>query len=97
MNGKRYCIKSSEKTIQVNGVSLELETICNKRYNIQVIKKMVYYGVLREILLLYFLAFHVSLFECNWMGSASDVREEDEFTLVNFSPRGNKWDRDPSF
>ena len=95
VKGKRYCIKSSEKTTQDSGVSLEVETVSNEKDSTQVVKKMVYYGVLREILLLDFFAFHVSLFRCDWMGSASDVREEDEFTLVNFSPHGNRWDRDP--
>ena len=95
VNGKRYCIKSSEKSTQDSGVSLEAETVCNERDGTQVVKKMVYYGVLTEILLLDFLAFRVPLFRCDWMGSASDVREEDGFTLVNFSSHGNKQDRGP--
>ncbi|KAK3205598.1 hypothetical protein Dsin_019644 [Dipteronia sinensis] len=56
---------------------------------------MVYYGVLREILLLDFYAFRVPLFKCDWVGSGSDVKIEDGFTLVNLHPRVNKFDKDP--
>ncbi|KAL5834841.1 hypothetical protein ACOSQ3_014430 [Xanthoceras sorbifolium] len=56
---------------------------------------MVYYGVLREILLLDFSTFRVPLFKCDWVSCGSDVRVKDGFTLINLHPCVNKFDRDP--
>ena len=98
VNGKRYRTIDSEKSTQDSGVSLEAETICtnNARDGTQVIKKMVYYGILREILLLDFYdKFCVPLFKCDWVSNGSDVKVEDGFTLVNLHPRVNKFARDP--
>ncbi|KAL5777866.1 hypothetical protein ACOSP7_010792 [Xanthoceras sorbifolium] len=55
---------------------------------------MVYYGVLRKILLVDYNQFRVPLFKCDWV-SGNDVKVEDGFTLVNLHPRVNKYDRDP--
>ncbi|KAK3219664.1 hypothetical protein Dsin_013634 [Dipteronia sinensis] len=97
VNGKRYLTIDSDISTQDGGVSLEAETVytINAREGTQVIKKMVYYEVLREILLLDFYAFSVLLFKCDWVGSGSDVKIEDGFTLVNLHPLVNKFDRDP--
>ncbi|KAL5846312.1 hypothetical protein ACOSQ3_009836 [Xanthoceras sorbifolium] len=96
INRKSYRTMDSEKSTQDSGVSLKAETVCtiNARNGTQVVKKMVYYGVLREILFLDDSAFCVPLFKCDWVSCGSDVRVEDGFTLVNFHPRVNKFGRD---
>ncbi|KAL5846160.1 hypothetical protein ACOSQ3_009684 [Xanthoceras sorbifolium] len=96
VNGKRYRTKDSEKSTQDSGVSIEAETVCTitGRDGLQVTKKMVYYGVLRKILLVDYNQFRVPLFKCDWV-SGNDVKVEDGFTLVNLHPRVNKYDRDP--
>ncbi|KAL5831837.1 hypothetical protein ACOSQ4_017191 [Xanthoceras sorbifolium] len=85
-----------EKSTQDSGVSIEAETVCTitGRDGSQVTKKMVYYGVLRKILLVDYNQFRVPLFKCDWV-SGNDVKVEDGFTLVNLHPRVNKYDRDP--
>ncbi|KAL5757616.1 hypothetical protein ACOSP7_020227 [Xanthoceras sorbifolium] len=86
----------SEKSTQDSGVSIEAETVCTitGRDGSQVTKKMVYYGVLRKILLVDYNQFRVPLFKCDWV-SGNDVKVEDGFTLVNLHPRVNKYDKDP--
>ncbi|KAL5856716.1 hypothetical protein ACOSQ3_004174 [Xanthoceras sorbifolium] len=94
INGKTK--DDSEKSTQDSGVSIEAETVCTitGRDGSQVTKKMVYYGVLRKILLVDYNQFRVPLFKCDWV-SGNDVKVEDGFTLVNLHPRVNKYDRDP--
>ncbi|KAL5732587.1 hypothetical protein ACOSP7_031943 [Xanthoceras sorbifolium] len=84
------------KSTQDSGVSIEAETVCTitGRDGSQVTKKMVYYGVLRKILLVDYNQFRVPLFKCDWV-SGNDVKVEDGFTLVNLHPRVNKYDIDP--
>ncbi|KAL5832876.1 hypothetical protein ACOSQ3_016550 [Xanthoceras sorbifolium] len=84
------------KSTQDSGVSIEAETVCTitGRDGSQVTKKMVYYGVLRKILLVDYNQFRVPLFKCDWV-SGNDVKVEDGFTLVNLHPCVNKYDRDP--
>ncbi|KAL5840363.1 hypothetical protein ACOSQ4_012971 [Xanthoceras sorbifolium] len=96
-DGNLECVDQCNiKSTQDSGVSIEAETVCTitGRDGSQVTKKMVYYGVLRKILLVDYNQFRVPLFKCDWV-SGNDVKVEDGFTLVNLHPRVNKYDRDP--
>ncbi|TXG72584.1 hypothetical protein EZV62_001163 [Acer yangbiense] len=89
VNGKRYRTIDSEKCTQDSGVSLEAEMICtnNAKDDTQVIKKMVYYGILREILLLDFYKFCVPLFKCDWEIS----QRYTELARKNETPQTTSW------
>ena len=75
VNGRRCRTKDSEKSTQDSGVSIEAETVCIERDGSEVVKKIVYYGVLREIILLNFHKFKVPIFKCDWVGnSKNDIK-----------------------
>lgn len=74
IKGCQYRIKDSEKYTQDNGVSREANTICYKKGH-ELVKRLEYYDVLKEIVVLDFDAFKVILFKCDWVGNGkNDVK-----------------------
>ena len=96
VNGRRYRTFETEKSTQDSGVALEADTVYVEKDGTQTLKKIAYYGVLREIILLNYRAFKVPLFRCDWVGSGkNDVKLEDGLTLVNLNNARGTHSRDP--
>ncbi|KAK9183250.1 hypothetical protein WN944_026400 [Citrus x changshan-huyou] len=97
INGLRFHTKDAEKSRQNNGVSLEATTICraSAKDNAQVIGKVTYYGVLREIIVLDYHTFQLPIFRYDWANIVNCVRDDDGFTLVNLHEGQSQFEKDP--
>ncbi|CAN6691810.1 unnamed protein product [Malus baccata var. baccata] len=91
VNGRRFCTRASEKTTQDSGVYLEAETSVN---GTEEIKKVLYYGVIQEILVMDYYTFRVPIFKCDWANTSNGIKVDDGFTLVNLH-RLNQFQNDP--
>ncbi|KAH9680378.1 hypothetical protein KPL71_026529 [Citrus sinensis] len=97
INGLRFHTKEAEKSRQDSGVSLEANTICraSARDPTQVVGKVPYYGVLRDILVLDYNTFQVPIFKCDWANIVNGVKVEEGFTLVNLHEGQSQFGNDP--
>ncbi|KAK9289285.1 hypothetical protein L1049_017761 [Liquidambar formosana] len=97
INGIRFHTKDAEKSTQNSGVSIKAETMCRSsaRDNTQVIGKISYYGIIRDIILLDYNTFRVPIFRCDWANIVNGVKIEDGFTLVNLHEGLSQFERDP--
>ncbi|XP_059668758.1 uncharacterized protein LOC132313832 [Cornus florida] len=94
-NGPRR--EDVERSTQDSGVSLEAETICqsSERDTNQVLGKVSYYGVLKDILLLDYHTFKVPIFDCEWENIRNGIKVEDGFVLVNLHEGQSQFQSDP--
>ncbi|XP_050110575.1 uncharacterized protein LOC126589350 isoform X1 [Malus sylvestris] len=76
VNGRRFCTRASEKTTQDSGVYLEAETSVN---GTEEIKKVLYYGVIQEILVMDYYAFRVPIFKCDWANTSNGIKAKQVF------------------
>lgn len=97
VNGQRFHTKDVERSTQNSGVTIEAETICRSsaRDTNQVVQKISYYGVLKEIILLDYRTFKVPLFHCDWANIRNGIKVEDGLTLVNLQEGQSQFARDP--
>ena len=97
INGLRFHTKEAEKSRQDSGVSLEANTICraSARDPTQVVGKVTYYGVLRDILVLDYNTFQVPIFKCDWANIVNGVKVDEGFTLVNLHEGQSQFGNDP--
>ncbi|KAH9803018.1 hypothetical protein KPL71_001620 [Citrus sinensis] len=97
INGFRFHTKEAEKSRQDSGVSLEANTICraSARDPTQVVGKVTYYGVLRDILVLDYNTFQVPIFKCDWANIVNGVKVDEGFTLVNLHEGQSQFGNDP--
>ena len=86
INNIRFNTKDCENSRQNSGVLIEAKTICRSSASDmrQVIGKMFYYGVIRDIILLDYHTFRVPIFKCDWANIVNGLKVDDHgFTLVN--------------
>ncbi|KAK9269335.1 hypothetical protein L1049_001106 [Liquidambar formosana] len=97
INGIRFHTKDAEKSRQNSSVSIKAETMCRSsaRDNTQVIGKISYYGIIRDIILLDYNTFRVPIFRCDWANIVNCVKVDDEFTLVNLHEGLSQFEKDP--
>ncbi|XP_059630504.1 uncharacterized protein LOC132273557 [Cornus florida] len=97
VNGQRFHTKDIERSTQDSGVSIETETICRSsvRDTNQVIEKITYYGILKDIILLNYYTFEVPLFDCDWANIRNGIKVDDGFTLVNLREGQSQFAKDP--
>lgn len=97
INGHRFHTIDTQNSTQDSGVSIEAETICRSsvRDNSQVVGKVSYYGVIKDIILLDYYTFKVPVFNCDWANPGNGVKIEDGFTLVNLHQGQKMFERDP--
>ena len=97
INGFRFHTKDSEKSRQNSGILVEANTICRSsaKDNTQVVGKVMFYGVLREIMLLDYNSFKVPLFKCDWANIVNGIKREEGFTLVNLHDGLSQFENDP--
>ncbi|XP_059638836.1 uncharacterized protein LOC132281118 [Cornus florida] len=97
INGQRFHTKDVEISTQDSGVSLEAEIICQSsaRDTNQVLGKVSYYGVLKDILLLDYHTFKVPIFDCEWANIRNGIKVEDGFVLVNLHEGQSQFQSDP--
>ncbi|XP_059624867.1 uncharacterized protein LOC132268136 isoform X2 [Cornus florida] len=97
VNGQQFHTKNVERSTQDSGVSIEVETICQSsaRDTNQVVGKVSYYGVLKDILLLDYYTFKVPIFDCEWANIRNGIKVEDGFVLVNLHEGQSQFRRDP--
>ncbi|XP_022889359.1 uncharacterized protein LOC111404854 [Olea europaea var. sylvestris] len=84
-NGFRFHTKDAENFRQNSGILVEATTICRSsaKYTAHVVGKVLYYGVLRDIIVLDYNTFHIPIFWCDWANIVNGIKKEDGFTLVN--------------
>lgn len=72
---------------QNSGVTYEAFSMCRSsaRDTRHMADIVAFYGVIQEIIMLDYNMFQVPLFKCKWANKGNGVKEEDGFTLVNFS------------
>ena len=99
INGLRFHKEDAEKSIENSGVSLVATTICRAsvRYNIQVIREVTYYGVLKGIIVLDYHTFQLLIFRCDWEDIANGVKDDNGFTLINLHERQSQFKKDPFY
>lgn len=97
ISGVCFCTWDSKKSTQDSGVSIEAETTCRSsaKDTSQIVQKISYYGVIRDIILLDYHTFRVPLFDCQWANITNGVKVEDGFTLVNLHEGHSQFEKDP--
>jgi hypothetical protein len=98
INNIRFNTKDCENSRQNSGVLIEAKTICRSSASDmrQVIGKMFYYGVIRDIILLDYHTFRVPIFKCDWANIVNGLKVDDHgFTLVNLHQGQNQFTNDP--
>lgn len=97
INGHRFYTTNVERATQNSGVSIEAETLCraSERDTTQVVRKISFYGVIKDIILLDYYKRQVPLFKCDWAATRNGVKVEDGFTLVNLQHGRHQFQRDP--
>ena len=73
------------RSLKNSGVFIKVETICRSsaKDNNQVLEKIIYYGIIKDIILLDYHTFRVPLFKCDWTNITNGIKTEDMFTIVN--------------
>ena len=61
----------------------------------QVVGKVTYYGVLRDILVLDYNTFQVPIFKCDWANIVNGVKVDEGFTLVNLHEAQSQFGNNP--
>ena len=99
INGIRFHTKENEKSTKNSGVSIEAETICRSsaKDNNQVLEKIIYYGIIKDIILLDYHTFRVPLFKCDWKNIINGIKIEDGFTIVNLRKGQKQFENDIYF
>jgi hypothetical protein len=97
INGHRFHTKDAEKSRQNSGILVEATTICRSsaKDNAHVVGQVVYYGVLRDVIVLDYNTFHVPLFKCDWANISNGIKKEDGFILVNLNEGHMQFENDP--
>ncbi|XP_059669134.1 uncharacterized protein LOC132314273 [Cornus florida] len=97
INGQWFRTIDVVRTTQNSGVAVEAETMCRSsaKDTSQVVGKISYYGVLRDIVLLDFYTFKVPLFYCDWANIRNGVKVEDGHTLVKLPEGQSQFEKDP--
>lgn len=85
--------KDDRRTMQNSGVMVEAESMyfSSSKYNNLVLASRAYFGIIKEILEIDYVAFKVPLFKCKWIYSNTGV-ETDElgFTLLDLRKENYK-------
>ncbi|XP_022870847.1 uncharacterized protein LOC111390092 [Olea europaea var. sylvestris] len=97
INGLRFYTKDAEKSRQNSGILVEATTICRSsaKDNAHAVGQIIYYGVLHDVIILDYNAFHVPIFKCDWANIVNGIRREDGFTLVNLHEGLKQFENDP--
>lgn len=97
INGNRFHTRYVKNCTQNSGVSLEAETMCRSsaRDTSHVSGNIVFYGVIRDIILLDYHKFKLPIFHCDWANIGSGVKVEECFTLVNLHQGQHQFENDP--
>ncbi|CAE6199549.1 unnamed protein product [Arabidopsis arenosa] len=97
INGHRFHTEDLKRKTQNSGVAYEAFTMCRStaKDTNQVADVVSYFGVIQEIILLDYHMFQVPLFKCKWANKGNGLKEEDGFTLVNFSLNQAAFLQDP--
>ncbi|XP_075503870.1 uncharacterized protein LOC142541146 isoform X1 [Primulina tabacum] len=97
VNGHKFHTIDIERSTQDSGVSIEAETFCqsNANDNSHTIGSLSYYGVIPDIVLLYYYSFKVPVFRCDWANPGTCIKIEDGFTLVNLHQGLKTFESDP--
>ena len=98
INNIRFNTKDCENSRQNSGVLIEAKTMCRSSASDmrQVVGKISYYGVIRDIILLDYHKFRVSIFKCDWENIVNGLKVNDhEFILVNLHQGQNQFANDP--
>ncbi|XP_022893856.1 uncharacterized protein LOC111408317 [Olea europaea var. sylvestris] len=87
----------AENSRQNSGILVEATTICRSsaKDNAHVVDKVLYYGVLRDIIVLDYNTFHIPIFWCDWANIVNGIKKEDGFTLVNLHQGQGQFENDP--
>ncbi|XP_022860290.1 uncharacterized protein LOC111380861 [Olea europaea var. sylvestris] len=96
INGFRFHTKDVENSRQNSGILVEATTICRSsaKDNTHVVGKVLYYGVLCDIIVLNYNAFHIPIFKCDWANIVNGIKKEDGFTLVNLHEGHRQFEND---
>ncbi|KAG7568012.1 hypothetical protein ISN45_Aa04g008500 [Arabidopsis thaliana x Arabidopsis arenosa] len=97
VNGQQFHTDAVKRKTQNSGVTYEAFSMCRSsaRDMRQVADMLTYYGVIKEVLLMDYHMFKVTLFRCNWANTGNGVKEEDGFTLVNLHMNQTAYLKDP--
>lgn len=97
INGNRFHVDDVKRTTQNSGVHVEADTMCraSARDTSQMMDRVSYYGVLRDIILLDYNQFKVPLFDCFWVNIGNGIKVEEGFTLVNLYQGQQQGNREP--
>ncbi|XP_073304102.1 uncharacterized protein [Primulina huaijiensis] len=97
INGYRFHTLDVERSTQDSGVSIEADTVCQSSANdySHTVGRVLYYGVIRDIVLLDYYSFKVPVFRCDWANHETGIKMEDGFTLVNLHQGLRTFEGDP--
>ncbi|XP_075483702.1 uncharacterized protein LOC142523858 [Primulina tabacum] len=97
INGYRFHTIDVERSTQDSGVSIEADTVCQSSANdySHTVGRVLYYGVIRDIVLLNYYSFKVPVFRCDWANHETGIKMEDGFTLVNLHQGLRTFEGDP--
>ncbi|CAA7022576.1 unnamed protein product [Microthlaspi erraticum] len=97
VNGNRFHIDDVKRKTQNSGVTYEAFSMCRSsaRDSRDMADIVLFYGVVKEIILLDYHMFQVPLFKCVWANKGNGVKEEDSFTLVNLHMNQSAFLQDP--
>ncbi|XP_010412528.1 PREDICTED: uncharacterized protein LOC104698838 [Camelina sativa] len=97
INGHRFHRDDVKRMTQNSGVTYEAFSMCRSsaQDSRQMADMVVYYGVIKEIILLDYHMFQVPLFKCSWANRGYGVKEKDGVTLVNLHMNQSSFLQDP--
>lgn len=97
INGYWFHARDVEKSTQNNGVTLYAYTACQSsaRDTSQVVGRISYFGVIKDIILLDYYVFRIPTFKCDWANIVIGVKVDDGFTLVNLYHGQSQFEKDP--
>ncbi|XP_010419111.1 PREDICTED: uncharacterized protein LOC104704777 [Camelina sativa] len=97
INAHRFHRDDVKRITQNSGVTYEAFNMCRSsaRDSRQMADMVVYYRVVKEIIILDYHMFQVPLFKCSWANRGYGVKEEDNFTLVNLYMNQSSFLQDP--
>ncbi|KAG7542144.1 Transposase-associated domain [Arabidopsis thaliana x Arabidopsis arenosa] len=97
INGHRFHTDDVKRKTQNSGVTYEAFSMCraSAKDTRQTADIVVFYGVIKEIILLDYHMFQVPLFKCIWANKGNGLKEEDGFTLVNLHMKQSAFLNDP--
>ncbi|KAG6472846.1 hypothetical protein ZIOFF_070324 [Zingiber officinale] len=96
VNGYWFHTIDVGRSTQDSGVSFEADTIYQSNANDKphTIGRL-YYGVIRDIILLDYYSFKVPVFRYDWVNLGTGIKIEDDFTLVNLHQGLKTFESDP--